>query len=89
LEQVLPLSKVATKTQAFRGLEARNYASFDTLTGLPGHLRSSPIFSARLVEMSRKAVPFGQNGLQERVQPFRARHGFLQLLKKGAGIHIS
>jgi hypothetical protein len=55
--------KSALIAQAFRDLERRNYASFDALTGLPGHLRSLPIFSTGLVEMGSEAVPFSQNSL--------------------------
>jgi hypothetical protein len=68
LEQVLPLAKVATVAQAFRDLERRNYAAFHALSGLTGHLRGLPIFSTGLVEMSREAIPFGQNSLQKGVQ---------------------
>jgi hypothetical protein len=60
LEQVLPLVKVAAEPQFLRDLEARNYAAFDTLTGLPGRLGCSPIFSAGLIEVRGEAVPLGQ-----------------------------
>jgi hypothetical protein len=86
---MLPLAKVAAEPQFLRDLEGRNYAAFDALTGLPGRLEGPSIFSAGLVEMSRKAIPFGKNGLQDGVQLFRARHRLLQLREKKAGIHIS
>jgi hypothetical protein len=86
---MLPLPKVATETQAFRDLETRNYAAFDAFTGLPGRLGCPAIFSAGLVEMSREAIPLGENRLQEGVQLFRAGYRLLQLREKKASIHIS
>ena len=86
---MLPLAKIATKTQTFRDLKRRNYAALHALTGLTGRLRSSPIFSAGLVEMSSEAIPFGQNRLQKGMQSFRAGHRFLQLLEKRASVHTS
>jgi hypothetical protein len=87
--RVLPLAKVAAETQFLRDLETRNYAAFDTPTGLPRRLRCSSIFSAGLVEMGSEAVPFGENRLQKGMEPFRAGDRFLQLREKRAGIHIS
>ena len=86
---MLPLTKVAAETQAFRNLERRNYAAFNALAGLACRLGCSPIFSAGLVEVRCKAVPFGQNGLQKGVQSFGAGHRFLQLVEKRASGHIS
>jgi hypothetical protein len=86
---MLPLPKVATETQAFRDLETRNYAAFDAFTGLPGRLGCPAIFSARLVEVRSKPVPFGEHRLQEGVQLFRAGYRLLQLREKKASIHIS
>jgi hypothetical protein len=74
---MLPLAKVTAKTQFLRALEGRNDATLDPLTGFSGYFRGPPIFSAGLVEVRRKAVPFGQNGLQKSVEPFRAGHRFL------------
>ena len=88
-EQVLPLTKVATKPQFLRDLEGRNDTAFDALTGLPGRLRGPSIFSAGLVEVRCEAIPLGENRLQEGVEPFGAGHRFLQLREKLAGVHIS
>ena len=88
-EQMLPLVKVAAEPQTLRDLEGRNDAALDALSGLPGRLGCSPIFSAGLVEVRSEAIPFGQNGLQEGLEPFRAGHRFLQLREKEAGVHIS
>ena len=39
--------------------------------------------------MSSEAIPLGQNSLQKGVERFGAGHRFLQLLEKGASIHVS
>jgi hypothetical protein len=88
-EQMLPLAIVATKSQAFRDLERRNYAAFNALTGLASRLGCPPIFSPGLVKMGSEAISLSENRLQKGVEPFRAGHRFLQLLEKRTGIHIS
>ena len=52
------------------------------LTGLASRLGSPSIFSAGLVEVRSEPVPFGQNGLQEGIELFRAHHRLLQLREK-------
>jgi hypothetical protein len=86
LEQV-PFAKVAAETQFLRDPEGRNDTALDA--GLASRLGCPPIFSAGLIEMSREAVSLGENRLQKAMEPFCARHCFLQLLEKKARIHIS
>ena len=88
LEQVLPLSKIATEAKILGDLECRDSAAFNALTGLTGLLGCDAVFSTRLVDMSSKSVPIGQNSLQEAAQFFRAGNRFLQLVEKQPSIHI-
>lgn len=83
------MAKVTPVAQAFCDSEGRNDAAFDALTGFSGYFRGPSIFSAGLVEVCGEAIPFGENRLQEGMEPFRAGHRFLQLREKLAGVHIS
>jgi hypothetical protein len=51
-QQVLPLAKLALKTEALRDLESRDDAALDLLASLAGELASAPVVFARSINVS-------------------------------------